>query len=256
MSSIDVDYVKIEKAKAIARYRRFRKIAKLFQMLEIIVALSLLSWSTTRLPAVMKISGEYVMRVSVYLLSPHAIFLIGNAIIIALVVLSRQNYAGYNTGNADMYDDYVRHSEIQQRVADPPDGEILPSSLAPETERKTDDDYNNCKQIVCLENAVSQPQCDAVTDAIEEATKQIRRFQRTQSEKLKREIAVKPRRELRRSETETRDIVVISGERRTMMASLDNVDSLSNEEFRLTIDAYIEKHQRFFKAQTLEEQKQ
>ncbi|CAK9146455.1 unnamed protein product, partial [Ilex paraguariensis] len=56
MSSLHVDYVIIEKANAVARYRQFRKIAKLFQMFEIIVALSLLSWLTTRIPAVIKIS--------------------------------------------------------------------------------------------------------------------------------------------------------------------------------------------------------
>ncbi|CAK9178499.1 unnamed protein product [Ilex paraguariensis] len=252
---MDIDHVKFEKANAISRYRRCLQISKLLQMLEIVVALSLIAWSSTRIPAVFKVSGEYLLEVSAYFLKPHAVFLIGNAIIVALVVISRQNYGSKYTGEAaDIYDEDVRDSEIQGLFAASPDGETsLSSPPPPETEECADSNHHD-KQIVCLENAVFQLQCDAVTHAIEKATKQIQKFQRTQSEKLKHEIFMKPRRELRRSETEIRELVAFPGERSTMMTSRFTVDSLSNEEFRLTIESFIEKHRTLFKAQKWAEQ--
>ena len=248
---MDIDHVKFEKANAISMYRRYLKVEKLLQMLEISMALSLISWSSARLPAVFKVSGEYLLEVSAFFLKPHAVFLIGNSIIVVLLVISRQNYASKDTGEtADIYDEDVRDTEIQGLVAASPDGETSLSSPPP----PDGDDHD--KQIGCLENAVFPLQCDAVTNAIEKATEQIQKFQRTQSEKLKHEIFLKPRRELRRSETGIRELVAFSGERSTMMTSRYAVDSLSNEEFRLTIDSFIEKHQRLLKAQKLAEQNQ
>ncbi|KAA8528667.1 hypothetical protein F0562_036022 [Nyssa sinensis] len=212
------------------RYRRLRNIVKLLHVLEVCVAFTLFSWLSTRLPNAVRISGEYIPQLSGYLLNPHLVFLIGNAIIIALVALYRQNYAGKN-GGTDLFDDYIQNSE---RVASIVDIETQP----PLTQQTTEHD----KHIVCSLNAVAQMHCDAVDTAIKQATKEIRRFQRTQSEKLKRDLRVKPHRELCRSETEThRRIVPARNELR--ISSFNKVDTLSNEEFRRTIDAFILNHQ-------------
>ncbi|KAM7517201.1 hypothetical protein LguiA_006784 [Lonicera macranthoides] len=240
MDSYEFDNVKAEKANAIARYRRFRNIAKLLQIIEVFVALTLLSWSWTRLPAAIKMASEYLFQFSVCLLNPHVVFLIGNVIVITLFVLSRHYEAEVYSGTTDPYEEYVPNNEDfaaapATNVESPPE----PTQTAKES---TSED----KQIVCAENAACKMQCEAVATAIEKATKQIQKFQRTQSEKLKCEIRVKPRLELRRSETERRQRVVKSDE-------LDKVESLSNEEFRLTIEAFIAKQQRFLWAQKMAE---
>ncbi|KAA8537591.1 hypothetical protein F0562_027199 [Nyssa sinensis] len=242
MDSHDIDTVKMEKAKAMKRYHRLRSIAKLFRVLEVIVAFTIISWWSTDLPTAVRISGEYILQLSIYLFNPHVVFLIGNAIIISLFALSRQNDARSNSGGTDLYDEYIQYSDNCQRNASNCDNETPPPVTAETTE--------NDKQIVCLENAVTQMECDAVDKAIKQATKELRRFERTQSEKLKRELGGKARRELRRSETETRLTIVPSGNELTV-SSLDKVETLSNEEFRLTVEAFIAKHQRRLWAQEM-----
>ncbi|KAK2994146.1 hypothetical protein RJ640_020951 [Escallonia rubra] len=252
------DSVKTEKANAIARYRRLRNAAKLLRVVEAFVALTLLSWSSTRLPGVLRQSGAYLSGLSCCLLSPRVVFLIGNAIVIAVFVISRQIDADNRLRTADSYGEYVQISDDQHELAA---AENSPPAVAPfspppaaeeiagEKKQIVSSGGNGCgKQIVaCLENAVAETEAAA---AIEEATRQIRRFERSQSEKLKREISVK--RELRRSQTVTRErqIVIASDDVRTM-ASFDTVDSLSNEEFRLTVEAFIQKQQRSLWAQKM-----
>lgn len=239
-----IDTVKLEKANAIARYRRFRNLAKLLQVFEVIVAVTLLSWSSTCLPAVLKLYGQYLLESSLYVLNPHVIFLIGNAIVIALFVLSRHIDAGNNSGASDFYDYYVEKRENQNSMA-AAESQPSPEPVKEETIGGEE------KQIVCKENAARQTECEAVAKAIDKATKQIQKFERTKSEKLKRDISVKPRKELRRSETEVRQIVVTSGNRRT--TAYETVDNLSNEEFRLTVEAFIEKQLKFLRQQKMAE---
>lgn len=240
----EFDNVKAEKANAIARYRQFRNIAKLLQIIEVFVALTLLSWSWTRLPTAIKIASEYLFHFSVCLLNPHVVFLFGNAIVITLFVLSRHYQPGVYSGTTDPYEEYVPNSE-DFAAAPATNGESLPEQTQTAKESTSEDKH--------AENAACKMQCEAVATAIEKATKQIQKFRRTQSEKLKCEIGVKPRPELRRSETERRQIVVKSDERLRSVASLDKVESLSNEEFRLTIEAFIAKQQRFLWAQKMAE---
>ncbi|KAI3513238.1 hypothetical protein L1887_20566 [Cichorium endivia] len=148
MDSYDfVDSVKAEKANALARYKRFTNIAKFFQLIEVFVAVVLISWSST-----LKTESEVT----------------------------------------------------------------------------------------------------AVT-AIKQAAKQIERFQRTQSDKIKTQNSMKPRRELRRSVTEKsrKSIAATSGDEESTVTSFDAVDRLSNEEFRIAVEAFISKQQSFLKQQSM-----
>ncbi|XAR61734.1 hypothetical protein NMG60_11016237 [Bertholletia excelsa] len=248
-----------EKAKAMKRYRRLQNSAKLWRMIEVVVALSLLSWSSTRLPNAVKLAGGCLPQLSDYLFNPHINFLIGNVIIIVLVLLSRQRNAGNNVGPGDLYDEYVRNSEAHQRIVSVAGGEERPEEAAaaatPEAVETADDD----RQIVLSENPVTQMQCDAVVTAIEEATKQIQRFQRTQSEKLKQDLHARPRRQpLRRSESEIQSRAVVVANRGDCRAisSFDTVDRLSNEEFRDTVEAFIAEQQMFLRAQKMADRNQ
>ncbi|KAI3736971.1 hypothetical protein L2E82_26962 [Cichorium intybus] len=153
MDSYDfVDSVKAEKANALARYKRFTNIAKFFQLIEVFVAVALLSWSSTHEKAIVKTESEVT----------------------------------------------------------------------------------------------------AVT-AIKQAAKQIERFQRTQSDKIKIQNSVKPRRELRRSVTEKsrKSIAATSGDEESTVTSFDAVDRLSNEEFRIAVEAFISKQQSILKQQSM-----
>ncbi|XP_073316003.1 uncharacterized protein [Primulina huaijiensis] len=235
MESMVFDNVRFEKEKAVARFNRFRRIVKLWQFIELLVVLGLVSWSSVRVPAVMKVAGGYFVEFSAYVFNHHVVFVIGNIIIVLLFVICRRNDELSLSGGGDgLYDDYVKHSEaVHQR--EHPTGNVEPA-VGEDAHAFGDDE----KQIVvCSEEIKANPHGDEVTTAIEEATRQIRRFQRTQSEKLKREIAVRPRLELRRSETEKYQR---KENPKTEYFEASEIDTLSSEEFRRTVEAFINKH--------------
>ncbi|XP_055835963.1 uncharacterized protein LOC129904422 [Solanum dulcamara] len=247
------DSVKFEKAKAISRYNRLQNMMKILQIFEVIVAVVLISWSWTRIPAAVKFSGEILVQVVDYLFKPHVVFLIGNAIVVAIVVLCRQTDAGSNNSvTDDIHGDEIPYSEDHRSTiitsycgSDVTD---LSSASLPETAVSTMED----KQIISSECKVPEMICNDMDTAIIAATKQIQKFKRTQSEKLKRQITANPRRELRRSETEMCRTVVRPGDKQSTVP-VEAVDTLSNEDFRLTIEAFIKKNQTFFEKQRLAE---
>ncbi|PSR99656.1 Protein translocase subunit SecA like [Actinidia chinensis var. chinensis] len=232
---MDYHSIQSEKAKAMMRFRRLRNIAKMWRLLELLVAIAVLSWSSTRRPLALKLAGQFVLQLYEYIFHPFFNFVIGNAIIIVVVLISRKNNAGDN----EISDPYVENGDALNHAVSDELTQIPEASPVEEKECEN-------KQIVISENAVTESQCDAVSTAIEEATKQIQRFQRTQSEKLKSDLRVKPRRELRRSET-----VAISDNR--AISSLDTVDTLSSEEFRRKIETFIAEQQRFLWSQRMAE---
>lgn len=238
------DSVKFEKAKAIARFNRFRRTVKMLQFLEVIVVLMLVSWSCTRVPGVVKFSGDFLVELWLYVCNPHVVFVIGNAIIVALFLLCRQTDAGCSSAISDFCGD-EDGEEIDRSETQPPVVSSEASTPPPQPEAPGDE----TKQIVCSESAVQKPQCTELSTAMKTATKQIEKFQRTQSEKLKRAIALKPERELRRSETEMHRKTADSDETRAMPA-VETVESLSSEEFRLRIEKFIRKNQEFFKVES------
>lgn len=239
MESQFFDILNFDKEAALHRFNRLRAVAKFRQILELLLVLGLISWSTPRVPAVSRAAAGYLVEFSNYLFNHHVVFLIGNAIIVLLVVLCRRNDdASLSVAGADFYDDYVKHSEAaaaaaeahQREPAPPPACDPPPpvcSSVAVGDDEK--------QIVVRAEETIAIPQCDDVAAAIDMATRQIKRFQRTQSEKLKREIAVKAQPELRRSETQSR-------RKSVSFCEPEYIESLSSEEFRRTVDAFIDKH--------------
>ncbi|WOG97808.1 hypothetical protein DCAR_0417149 [Daucus carota subsp. sativus] len=237
--SFTIDTVKEEKANAMARYRRFRNFKKLLQLIELFVVITLFSWSSTCLPCVVKLVGDFFLRLSLSVLNPHIIFLIGNAIIAALFFLSRQIATDSSAVATNLNDDVLEFSNSVAEIESPP----LINTAAVEID--VDDSE---KQIVCVENVASRTECEAVTNAIEKATKEIQKFERTQSERAWRRGA--PVKQLRRSETQVRRTVI---ESRGARETLEKVESLSNEDFRLTVEAFIEKQQNFLRLQKMAE---
>ncbi|KAL4559422.1 hypothetical protein LXL04_031560 [Taraxacum kok-saghyz] len=253
MDSFDfIDSVKTEKANALARYRRFTNITKFFQLIEVFVAVALISWSSTRLPTVFKVSGEYVLAFSSYLMNQHVVFLVGNVIVVVCYVLSRHTEGGNESGGSEIYYDDGKYSQLnhQKTTVDAVSAKPVPSPVTepPITKKSAEAKIKTEKALV-----KSEPEVRTIT-AIKQATKQIERFQRTQSDKLKFQNSMKPRRELRRSVTERsrRSIGVTSGEKESTATSFEAVDRLSNEEFRLTVEAFISKQQSFLKQQSMD----
>ncbi|KAM7522918.1 hypothetical protein LguiA_012820 [Lonicera macranthoides] len=134
MDTFEFDNVKVEKAKAILRYNRLRNIAKLFHLIDFCLSLIFLSWISAHLPLAVKISGKYFPILLSFVLSPLFIFLLCNAIIIALLANSGQ----FSNGEPDLFEDFVIHSETNVNFT-------LDSSSVPETETIVYED----KKIVC-----------------------------------------------------------------------------------------------------------
>ncbi|CAA2994364.1 Hypothetical predicted protein [Olea europaea subsp. europaea] len=241
-SKVGFDNVKFEKAKAMERFNRFRKITKIWQIFEVFLVFALVSWSSTRVSSVLKIYGHFVLEISSHLLNHHVVFLIGNVIIILLFILCRETDAGNVTGTGDFSDDYVKHRKTGKRNSSVSERESTAPLVMAEAATVEIAGGDEEKKIIVSPESMEN---DNVTMAIENASRQIKKFQRTQTEKLKREIAVKPRRELRRSETENFRAIVTSGQRQTTgSTTLDGaeINTLSNEEFQRTVEEFIQKN--------------
>ncbi|GER42517.1 anaphase-promoting complex subunit 4 [Striga asiatica] len=218
-----MDSLKQEKEKAMASFNRFRRIADLWQFFEVLLVLGLISWSSGRVPGVAWAAGGCLADFSNYLHNHHVVFLIGNAIIVLLVALCRHTDASVAaSGGGSFYDDYVRYSEAAAAAAQ----HGQPSPRVVESGGGGDGEKQLAAEILPF---------DDVAEAIEKAARQIERFQRTQSEKLRRQISARPRREFRRSETESR-------RKEDLGYRAPEIERLSNEEFQRIVDAFIDKN--------------
>ncbi|CAH9077841.1 unnamed protein product [Cuscuta europaea] len=230
------DVVKSEKAKAVARFNRFRRMMKMIKCFELIVVLMVISWSCTRIPAVVKLTGVCLVELWDYACNPHVVFVIGNAIIVSLFVLCRKTGVSCNSVVFDFCVD--DGDEISSGASQSPMHSSEESALPHHSEAAEEE----TKQIVCSESATQIPQCNEISAAMKMAEKQIEKFRRTQSESLKRAMALKPGRELRRSATEVRrEVPNFNGKR-----VVPTVEDLNNEEFRLRIEKFIRQNQQLF----------
>ncbi|KAK9742684.1 hypothetical protein RND81_03G190700 [Saponaria officinalis] len=93
----EIDAIKVEKYKAMQRYRTFQKIANIIRIFEIFVAVTLISisvsWTSSHIPTVFQLSGEFFRRLSSLLFSPLFVFVIGNVIVITLFANSSSSSA-------------------------------------------------------------------------------------------------------------------------------------------------------------------
>lgn len=223
MDAIDFDNVKAEKAKAMRRYNRLRTIAKLFRLIEICLALVLLSYISARLPFAVKISGEYFRRLISIIVSPFFIFLISNAIVITLLAKSRQSPT-INNAETDLYRKFINYGS-----------ENCPP--VPEPEKIVCHD----KPIVSEVNTLSPKSNEVAVVAV--PVPDVKTFKRSVSEKMKRENLENNCGKLRRSGTEKCRKVVDSGE--VLAETVYLFDKLSNEEFQRTIEEFIAKQVKF-----------
>ncbi|KAL9141591.1 hypothetical protein ABFS82_14G115100 [Erythranthe guttata] len=201
--------IRVEKANAVLRYRRIRKITALFRFVELFVFLVTVSRFCSQFASSVKLSaGEYFSGISIALISPRFVFLVGNAIVIVLFFKSGRFSTNNNSGGektADFYDEYVAkcwrnpqsHNKLEEKKA-----------------------------------------CDARGEGM--------KIQRSHSENQMMHVDER-RRQLRRSVTERcrknsdcgRKLVSAEANR-----SSYEEDGMSGEEFRRTVEAFIARQQR------------
>ncbi|PIA52743.1 hypothetical protein AQUCO_01000543v1 [Aquilegia coerulea] len=232
------DNVKREKANAMMRYRRVRKLANLFRLFEVVLALILVSWFTTQLPFIVEIFGNYFKKLCVVIISPRFVFVIGNAIIITLFLKSDQfsSKSSSNSSNEEvnLYEEFVKkNNENRQKIC----MEVSSFSSSPKEEIVFEDKETVCEVSsvpvpVPRDSPLRTPRTNKLRDA------QRKSYRRTQSENIKRdEVLQKPEKKLRRSETEK--YRTFGGK------SSVGEKELSNEEFQRTIEAFIAKQAMF-----------
>ncbi|XP_057494732.1 uncharacterized protein LOC130779883 [Actinidia eriantha] len=113
MDSINIVNLKFDKANAILRYRRLRKITALFRFVEIFFLLIMICRFSVQLPFHLNFSGDYFRNLIAPLFSPRFVFVIGNAIIVTLFLKS--GCLGNKT-NTDFCEEYVENSVKNQIV--------------------------------------------------------------------------------------------------------------------------------------------
>ncbi|KAH7520004.1 uncharacterized protein LOC107424669 [Ziziphus jujuba] len=247
MDTFDFDNVKAEKASAMRKYNRLRSLAKVFRFAELFVALLVLSWTFTRLPFAVKISGEYFRKLLTVIVSPLFVFILCNGIIVSLIAksgkFSGQNQSA-NSVEAELYEEITRNSSSSsERTMSESESETQSSA----TENIVYDD----KQIISEVNTTTATQNEVETDTDSNPdSDHPKSYRRTQSEKFNRECSVKNHGELRRSETEKFVNITKSGED-CPPEKLYPQDKLSDDEFNRTVEAFIAKQLRFRRQESL-----
>ncbi|KAL5713287.1 hypothetical protein ACHQM5_015379 [Ranunculus cassubicifolius] len=246
MDSFFIDNVKAEKAIAMKRYQRFRKIADALRyVFEICVVLMLFAWISTRLPSTL---CDIFRDFSSLFVSPRFMFVVGNAIILTLFAKSGQ-FSGENSGTGnfsgtELYDEFVKNSVSRDKIApeiSSPVPEITINEEASPPSVKEEMKVYEDKQILMEENCSkiisnSNPEIDIGTvpsNNVAVTAKQSKKYQRSQSEKTKQKEKPKQK-ELRRWKTER-----------------SREEEMSNEEFNRTIEAFIAKQVKFIREESM-----
>ncbi|XP_062076783.1 uncharacterized protein LOC133781727 [Humulus lupulus] len=229
MDSINFYNIKAEKANAILRYNQLRKLANLFRLVEILVVVVLISRISFHVPVAVKNSGGFLRDFSGILSSPRFVFVVGNVIVITLFVKSGQ-FSGRDSGKKlseyDLYDEFVKNSSeknqkviFREKFVEP----VISSSAKPKHNAFEED-------LVMVERKCSE----------------VKNFQRSNSE-----IVVRPKkpnsRDLKRSETENFGKRIERSGDQIVRSNKDLYpeDNMSSEEFKLKVEAFIARQQRF-----------
>lgn len=220
MNRLNINHIKVEKANAIKfRYQKLRKLTNFFRVFEILLILAVISRLSFQLPlAIIKLSSDYIQHLSIYLVSPKFVFIVGNAIVITLFVNSghlNNNYSNTKTPKTCSYE--RKNTKMQHK-----------NSV--KKQEKTEES-------AIMAMIFSTPEHQV-----------IKIYQRSKSEKIKREKTDKNYSGLRRSNTEIKSL---KGSDQCSKDAKEGhsypEDHMSNEEFQKTIENFIAKQQRLLR---------
>ncbi|VVB18338.1 unnamed protein product [Arabis nemorensis] len=242
MDSFDFDNVKAEKAKALRRFNRFRRIGRFFRAAEVCVALLFVCWTFSRLPFAVRISGEFIRRIAAVISTPLFVFLLGNAIVVVLLTKSSDQETPVAVGSAEneIYDAFVRSVENRSKPSD----EDLAEEIVYDDKQVIVTDSNS--NLIVDEN-IPHVEIEIDSDSVSDHPKVYRRSKSdVVSAKQSPDTVVKS--SLQRSETEKcRKIVEDDDDSNNNYRE----DNLSNEEFQKTIEAFIAKQLMFRRQESL-----
>ncbi|XP_028807232.1 uncharacterized protein LOC114761951 [Neltuma alba] len=243
MDSFNFPNLPPHKATPIPTHHLFSALTKALRILELCLALLILSWTLPRLPFALSLLRQF----SLFLSSPLFVFFLSNAIIATLVAKSGRSSRPGSTPDADaqIYHELLKNSA--HRTAPAPEADPDPLLRVAGGEVVYQD-----KEIVSETNSTDRTSQDkADTVAIKDTDSKAgldsdfaKVYRRTQSEKLKEECPERTQQKLRRSETEKKHM---ENGRESMYPQ----DNLSNEEFQRTIEAFIAKQMRFLREESL-----
>ncbi|XVF45319.1 hypothetical protein PTKIN_Ptkin02bG0196200 [Pterospermum kingtungense] len=223
---MDTFDIKLEKRNAILKNRQLCRIANMVRFVEVCVVLVLISRFTTHLPVAVKSSGEYFRGLSIVLVSPRFVFIVGNVIVLTLFAKAGQFSAQggtTTTSGYDLYQEFVEKSEKSQAIHRyETESREKPSQIRSVVEEK----------IVSLNLNVH-------------ASKGTKNYRRTQSENYKRMNCNKACQQLRRLESEKYRKQSDSDEK--MVKSSYPEDGLSSEQFRDTVEAFIARQKKLLR---------
>ncbi|CDP01985.1 unnamed protein product [Coffea canephora] len=252
MEAFDFDNVTPEKSSVILRCTHLRSIAKLFRIVEVFFVIILLSWTSTRLPFAVKISGEYCRHLVTIVISPLFIFLLGNLIVLTLLFKAGRILSG-GQSPADINSEMETETDLYEAFVKTSDSCMNFTNL---TSSPDEIEYQDKQTIFEVSRAAKIGKADGpeVSEVFSDKPSEMKAYSRSQSENFdsKREL---PEEEegncgkLRRSETEKCRKVANPGE--IPGETVYVFDELSNEEFQQTIEAFIAKQINFHREEKL-----
>ncbi|KAL7156620.1 hypothetical protein ABFS83_02G021300 [Erythranthe nasuta] len=215
MDSVKFQNVKSEKANAISRHRRTQKLTTLFRMVELFVFLVVVSRFSSQFAFSFNISGEYFRGISVTLISPRFVFLVGNTIIVILFLLSSSKGGENEKRPTDFYDEYVEkcRNNNQQITHSKHVKKSAPEGLKNE--------FHNAKKIISKSKSEINLERRAAVVVVK---------------------GEESHRDLRRSMSQSCRKSVDCGRKKAAAAVVE--DEMSGEEFRRTVEAFIARQQR------------
>lgn len=208
---MDAFDIKLEKKNAMLKHRQLYNTANLLRFVEVFVLLVLISrFTTTHLPVAVKNSGEYFRGLSVTLVSPRFVFVVGNIIIITLFVKAGK-FSSHDSTKTDLYEKFVEKSHATHPCVNEKRSVVVAEE----------------KRIVRLD--VHGP----------------KNLRRTQSENMKKAKSDKHCGQLRRLGSEK--YVKCGGSEEKSMARSSAEDGMSNEQFRDTVEAFIARQKKLLR---------
>lgn len=199
--------VRIEKANAISKYRRLERIATLFRLVELCFFLIIVSKFSNKFPLSFKSSGEYFKGISVTLVSPRFVFVVGNVIILVLFLKSGEFSTKNGKKPVDLYEEYVEKCRRNQETS------VTEEKIAAISHR-------GHQYGVCSDERKMHRSCS--DQNLAKAAEHVHQLRRTMTETPSKSAANRG-------------------------GSSKAEDDMSGEEFRRTVEEFIARQQRFLR---------
>lgn len=244
----EFDVVKAEKARSLRRYRTNKRLKAFLRVSEICAALFLLAYYSPGISLSAAVANDSLIRLAALFAKPLSVFLLSNAIIITVIVLSGKDT---ERGPAhEVYNEYVAHRRTFSRNSPATetlpeeetvvDKQIVPYSSAPVCENPAptvmDPNADRDKAIV----QVTETNHDGVEKLpVIPPAKQCRRTQETVTLKVHRELRLSPS----GSHNGRHD--------RAARHRRPAVEELSDEEFNRRVEKYIERTRMFLRKEKM-----